>query len=96
MTNLLLAGALLCTTAAVVSGLAVGVATRQLRVALPVLLELLLAAGLLRLSAGGTWTGIATAAVIVAVRKVAGTGIRSARAAAHLTSVPAAVADRAG
>lgn len=84
MTHLLLTGALLCTAAAVVSGLLVGAATRQLHAALPVLLELLLAAGLLRLSAGGTWTGIATAVVIVAVRKVAGVGIRTARGAAHV------------
>ena len=40
------------------------------------LLELLLAAGLLRLAAASTWTALATAAVVVAVRRVAATGIR--------------------
>jgi uncharacterized membrane protein len=37
--------------------------------------EFLLAAGLLRLSALGTFTAIATAAVVVAVRKVVGFGL---------------------
>ncbi len=49
--------------------------TWRLRTGLGVLLDLLLAAGLLRLAAQPTWTGIATAAAIVAVRKLVGFGL---------------------
>ena len=41
------------------------------RAGLHVFLDLLLAAGLLRLAAADTWSAIATAAAVVAIRKVA-------------------------
>ncbi|WP_051751927.1 hypothetical protein [Streptosporangium amethystogenes] len=43
--------------------------------ALAVLLDFLLAAGLLRLSQAQTWTAIATAALTVVIRKLAATGL---------------------
>jgi len=55
--------------------------TRRITTALPVLLDLLLAAGLLRLSATGTWQAIASAAAIVVIRKLATTGISAAQRA---------------
>ena len=54
----------------VVAGLLVFGATRRLRLALSVLLELLTAAGLLRLSAEGSWAALGGAASIVFVRKL--------------------------
>ncbi len=60
---------------AVLCGAAVLLATRLVRVALPVLLDLLLAAGLLRLALADSWTAIGTAAAVVALRKVAVAGL---------------------
>ena len=68
----------LLAAAAVVVAALVLVATREVTVAFPVLLDLLLAAGLLRLSAGAPWTAIVSAALIVVVRRLAATGIRRA------------------
>lgn len=62
------------------SGLALLV-TRRVGVALPVLLDLLLAAGLMRLSATATWQAIGSAAAIVVIRKLATLGIAAARRA---------------
>src|SRR5918912_785974 len=55
--------------------------TRRIATALPVLLDLLLAAGLLRLSATASWQAIASAAAIVVIRKLATLGIGAARRA---------------
>jgi hypothetical protein len=55
--------------------------TRRMTTALPVLLDLLLAAGLLRLSATASWQAIASAAAIVLIRKLATLGITAARRA---------------
>ncbi|MCZ4076500.1 DUF1622 domain-containing protein [Rhodococcus sp. H36-A4] len=54
----------------VVIASAVLVRTHRLSVALPVLLDFLLAAGLLRLTAAAPWRAIITVAVIVLLRKV--------------------------
>ena len=56
-------------------------ATRRIGTALPILLDLLLAAGLLRLSATASWQAIGSAAAIVVVRKAATLGITAARRA---------------
>ena len=56
--------ALICTAAGVVSALAVLVVTRDARAALPVALELWLAAGLLGLSGTADWRTILVAAAI--------------------------------
>jgi len=63
------------TGAALLCGAGVLVASRSVRAALPVLLDLLLAAGLLRLGSADTWTAIGTAAAIVALRKLVVTGL---------------------
>lgn len=51
-------------------------ATGRLMATLPLLLDMLLAAGLLRLSAEAPWPAIATAATIVGIRKLVATGLR--------------------
>ncbi|MFP5347166.1 MAG: hypothetical protein ACLGIA_09070 [Actinomycetes bacterium] len=60
----------LVAAAALVSGALALVATRQPGVALAVLLDLLLAAGLLRLIALADWQAIIGAAAVVVIRKV--------------------------
>lgn len=62
--------AALVAAAALVSGALALVTTRQPGIALAVLLDLLLAAGLLRLIAVSDWRGIIGAAAIVVIRKV--------------------------
>lgn len=52
---------------------------RRVSVALPVLLDMLMAAGLLRLSAEAPWRTIATAGAIVVLRKLVVAGL-------HVTS----------
>ena len=78
MTTALTSAALLVTLAALVSaGLAL-LATRRLSVALPVLLDLLLAASLLRLAVQPSPTQLAGTALLVLVKRLASTGIRLA------------------
>jgi hypothetical protein len=50
-------------------------ATGSLRVGLSLLLDPLLAAGLLRLTVAASWEALATAAAVVIVRKLAGRGV---------------------
>ncbi len=52
-------------------------ATRRPALALAVFLDLLLAAGLLRLAAEPTWTSLGTAAAVVALRRLIGAGLRA-------------------
>jgi hypothetical protein len=70
VTSLIAAAGQLPTAAAVLVALLVLLSTRKISVALPVALELLMAAGLIRLSASSTWQAIASAALIVLIRKV--------------------------
>lgn len=80
-------GQLLTAMATVVAGAAVllsalTVASRASpRTALNIFLDLLLAAGLLRLAAANTWSAIASAAAVVAIRKVAVSRLRFSAAA---------------
>jgi hypothetical protein len=67
-------------------------ATRALSPALAILLDLLMAAGLLRLAADAEWDVIATAACLVAVRKVVVFGLRTAEQARRPHPGPAAPA----
>ncbi|SFP69693.1 Protein of unknown function [Geodermatophilus dictyosporus] len=69
--------ALLVSGLALLAGAVALVATRRPALALGVLLDLLLAAGLLRLAAEPTWTSIATAAAVVALRRLIGAGLRA-------------------
>lgn len=69
--------ALLVAGAAVVVALLVLVSTRDLRSAVSVVLDLLLAAGLLNLAGTTSWTALGTAAAIIAIRKMVSYGLSS-------------------
>jgi hypothetical protein len=78
VTELVRGAALMCTVLGLTCSVAVLACTRDARLALAVLLDLLLAAGLLRLGADPDWRALATAAVVVAVRRlVVGVGLRA-------------------
>ena len=63
--------------AALVAGALALARTRRPALALAVFLDLLLAAGLLRLAGDPGWQAIATAAAVVAVRRLIGVGLRA-------------------
>lgn len=65
------------TAAALLAAAVVLAATRRPLLALKVLLDLLLAAGLLRLTGNPGWTAIATAAVVVVLRRLVSLGLRA-------------------
>jgi hypothetical protein len=69
----------LVAAAALVAGVGAVVSTGRLLPAVGVFLDLLLAAGLLRLATAGTWQAIAGAAAIVAIRKLAVLGLEVPR-----------------
>jgi hypothetical protein len=69
---------ILVAAALVVSGLVLA-STRSPATALAVLLDLLLAAGLLHLSADAGWTAIGSAALVVVIRKVVALGLSAGR-----------------
>ena len=69
--------ALLVTALALISGLVALLATRRPAAALPVFLDLLVAAGLLRLVGEPGWPALATAATIVLLRRLIGFGLRT-------------------
>lgn len=77
MTAWLLAGSWLVATLGLALGGLVLALTRRIKPALGVLLDFLLAAGLLRLSLAGTWTAIASAGMLVVIRKVVVLGLDS-------------------
>jgi uncharacterized membrane protein len=85
MTTILNAGALALTAAAVVAGALVLLVTHQLRQALPVLLEFLTAAGLVRLSASPTWANLLVAAVVVGLRHLLAAGLTASAGAVRRT-----------
>lgn len=68
--------ALLITAAALLAGLLTLAATRRPPLALGVFLDLLVGAGLLRLAGDPGWQTIATAAAVVALRRLIGAGLR--------------------
>jgi hypothetical protein len=69
--------ALLVTAAALLAGLVALAATRRPAAALPVFLDLLVAAGLLRLVGEPSWQALATAASIILLRRLIGFGLRT-------------------
>ena len=71
--------ALVVTAAGLVAAAVALAATRRPLVALGVLLDFLLAAGLLRLIGRPGWPVLATAAAIVALRRLIGFGLRAGR-----------------
>ncbi|MEU3254876.1 hypothetical protein [Streptomyces sp. NPDC006997] len=77
MTGLLTAAALLVTGAGLAVAVAVYATTRRIGHALPVLLDFLTAAGLIRLAGDVSWDSILAAAAVIAVRKVATFGSRT-------------------
>jgi hypothetical protein len=83
VTSVVGAAALLVVAASVVAGGIVLLRTRSLRQALPVVLDLLPAAGLLRLAAAPTWTGLAVTAIVIALRRLVSAGVRTAIGAAR-------------
>ncbi|WP_347057004.1 hypothetical protein ABC795_09880 [Blastococcus sp. HT6-30] len=70
------AAAQLVAGAALVSGLVTLAATRRPALALGVLLDMLVAAGLLRLVGAPSWQALATAAVVIGLRHLVGYGLR--------------------
>lgn len=78
MTDLLLGLSFAVASAAVVVGVLVYLTTLRVRVALMVVLDLFLAAGLLRLTAADAWGPTAVVAAVVLVRQLVVTGFRSA------------------
>ncbi|HLL32471.1 MAG TPA: hypothetical protein VK545_00950 [Streptomyces sp.] len=79
MTEILTAAALLITAAGVLSAIAAYVISPRIGHALPVLLDFLTGAGLVRLAADISWNSILMAAAVIAVRKVVAIGIAEAR-----------------
>ena len=69
--------ALAVTAAALLAGLVALGTTRRPAAALPVFLDLLVAAGLLRLVGEPTWQALVTAAAIVLLRRLIGFGLRT-------------------
>ena len=65
------------TAAALVAGLSTLAVTRRPPLALSVFLDLSVAAGLLRLAGDPGWAAIATAAAVVALRRLIGFGLRA-------------------
>ena len=76
MSSALQAGALACTLLGLVGAAAVLARTRDVRLGVRVLLEFLLAGGLLRLSDDPSPQALLTAAALVAVRRVIALGLR--------------------
>ncbi len=70
----------LVTAAALVSAAIALAATRRPALALGILLDLLVAAGLLRLVGDPSWTALASAAVIITLRHLVSSGLRLAAA----------------
>jgi len=64
------AASLVVSAFGLVAGTAAFISVRHIRLALGVALELWMAAGLLRLSAEGTWSALCAAGSILAIRKV--------------------------
>jgi hypothetical protein len=62
--------------AALLSGIVALAATRRPALALGILLDMLVAAGLLRLVGDPSWRALATAAIVIAIRHLVGYGLR--------------------
>ena len=81
MSALLQQLALLVTAAGLLLGALVALASRRPRDGLAVVLDFVLAAGLLRLALLDSWTAIASVTLVVVVRRLAVTGLRQAAGA---------------
>jgi len=76
VTALLHLAALVATAFGLIAAAVVFAAARRLMPALAVLLDFLIAAGLLRLVGEPSWDAIVTAAAVIAVRKLVTAGLR--------------------
>ncbi len=85
MNDLINTAALLVTAAAVVSAAAALLATSRITTALQILLDMLLAASLLRLILNPTPTQLAGTALLILIKRLASSGVSQA-AAARLVS----------
>lgn len=81
MNDVINSAVLLVTMAAVVSAAAVLVATSRITVAMPVLLDMLLAASILRLVLHPTPTQLTGTALLILIKRLASSGVRRAAAA---------------
>jgi hypothetical protein len=81
VTELAASAALLVVAAAVRAGALALVRTRSLRQALPVFLDMLAAAGLLRLATAPTWRVLAVTAIVIVLRRLVTAGIHTATSA---------------
>ena len=70
LSDLLGAAATLLVAAALGTAALVLVTTGSIRTTLPVLLDLLAAAGVIRLASANTWAAVGSAALVVVIRKV--------------------------
>ena len=86
--------ALVVSAAAVLTGVGTLLATRRPALALSVFLDLLLAAGLLRLTGDPSWQALVTAASVVGIRRLVGAGLRSGARAWSPPSAPPAWSGR--
>ncbi|MDK1349082.1 hypothetical protein QNO09_38730 [Streptomyces sp. 378] len=77
MTGILTTAALTVTGAGLLVAVAVYATPRRLGRVLPVLLDFLTAAGLIRLAADVSWGSILAAAAVIAVRKIAALGVQA-------------------
>lgn len=68
--------------ASIVLAVATALREHRLLAGVPLMLDLWLAAGLLRLTQSDSWTKIAAAAALIAIRKLVGQGLRGPRLAA--------------
>ena len=75
MSALLQTGALVCTVLGLLAAAAVLARSRDGRLGVKVLLEFLVAAGLLRLADDPSWRQVVTAAAVIAVRRLLATAL---------------------
>ena len=86
MTSAADAAALLVAIAALLATAVVLGRTRSMRQALPVFLDLLTAAALLRLSAAPAWSALVVTAIVIVLRRLVTAGIRTASTTRRTTS----------
>ena len=77
MTSIIHAAALLLTAGGLTAGAWVLAQTRQISLSLTLLMDFFTAAGILRLVGLPTWSGLATVALTITVRQLAGRGLRA-------------------
>ncbi|WP_123459338.1 hypothetical protein [Streptomyces sp. PanSC19] len=77
MTALMTQAAVLITAFGLVSAVCVGMRLRRVQPSVAVLTDFLVAAGLIHLAGRPSWTSLATAAVVIGVRLMVESGLRT-------------------